>query len=280
MLRITLHQKQGELQTVPIQPSHHVSSLAFRISALFRPGEPGSRFGFRISPDLSGGIMRNEPNPNTPHDRICETNPIRAHCHPTHNPNTRNEPNLPHAHHPPTQKYETNPISTHPIMRNEPNPTRPTAKSKQPTAKKCETNPIYRLPTHAYSKMRKTNPIYHPTPDPRSKYAKRTQSQHGPRQNMRNERNLLSRHPPHTPKCAKRTQFAPRPPSAGPKIRNEPNLPPAHDQNAKQTQLQPRPEISRTGTVPARRDAPKMRNEPNLRPAGRNVEHPPRRTKD
>ncbi len=46
-------------------------------------------------------IMRNEPNPiHPPH--VCSLLP-RA-------PIIQNKPNLPHAHHPPTQKYETNPI--------------------------------------------------------------------------------------------------------------------------------------------------------------------------
>ena len=114
------------------QPLHHVSNLEFRISRLFRI----SSFGFRISPNLSGRIMRNEPNlpPNRPPvPQLCETNPIstrpttqiyepnpirvpknakRTQFAPTSTPIMRNEPNFTHGGPVEDKKYETNPIAT------------------------------------------------------------------------------------------------------------------------------------------------------------------------
>ena len=94
----------------------HVSSLAFRISSLFRI----SSFGFRISPTPSGCIMRNEPK-KTSH--AAGLPPL--YLTPTEvgdtstTPNPRNKPNLPHPHHPIIHDslltihyiYETNPIA-------------------------------------------------------------------------------------------------------------------------------------------------------------------------
>ncbi len=74
--------------------SHPVSTSAFRISCLFRI----SSFRFRISPDLSGRIMRNEPNfsrGGPVEDQKMQNEPnLRL----PHDPNAQNEPNLaPHA---------------------------------------------------------------------------------------------------------------------------------------------------------------------------------------
>ncbi len=53
---------------MPNQQSHHVSSFIFRISCLPAPSLSRvfriSSLGFRISPDPSGRIMRNEPKKN------------------------------------------------------------------------------------------------------------------------------------------------------------------------------------------------------------------------
>ena len=92
---------------MPTKPPQHVSSLAFRISGLFRI----SRFEFRISPALSGHIVRNEPN--------------------LASQKIRNEPNLPvRARHAVPQKCKTNPIPV------------PLASRRPPHPQLRETNPI------------------------------------------------------------------------------------------------------------------------------------------
>ena len=130
---------------MPTRPLHHVSNLS-RIST----------FAFRISPrPPRDAIMRNKPN--FPYRWRLAGFPIPKHAKRT-------------------QFHKANrqkPTANSQKMRNEPNSTRPTAKSQQPPAKKC-----------------KTNPIYPPPPSHRPKYAKRTQ--------------FTAR--PH-PNYAKRTQF-------------------------------------------------------------------------
>lgn len=89
--------------------------------------------------------MQNEPNPNTATTKCAKRTQFLRLTSLPHDPNMRNEPNLSHAHHPPTQKYETNPISAvadlwRTKMRNEPN--LPRATIRRP--KNYETNPIYR----------------------------------------------------------------------------------------------------------------------------------------
>ncbi len=158
---------------MPTQPPHQVSSLAFRISSLFRI----SSFGFSISPDLSGRIMRNEPNlphhqasrhptfqrnePNLPPrpPRLCETNPISA------RPTTqmRKTSPIPAAKSPtsafggPNMQNEPNSRPAEgPNSRNEPNSSLPGVQPPTPHPQKHETNPISScwLP-----KIRETNPI-------------------------------------------------------------------------------------------------------------------------
>ena len=168
---------------MPTRPPHHVSSLTFRISCLFRI----SSFGFRISPDPSGRIMRNEPN--LPYHR------------PTQDRNEQNEPNYPYGHGPgapgcpyyakrtqftptpawPTsQIYETNPIcpiTTIPPrqeMRNETPSDRTPAPGGPPmvnphfqcgtphdpkNAKRTQSTPT---PAWPKTQIRETNPICHP----------------------------------------------------------------------------------------------------------------------
>ena len=91
-------ENRGSYKPVPNQQSHHVSSLEFRISCLFRI----SSLGFRISPDPSGRIMRNEPKKNRPPQAGLHiyNPPVPPAGYPTHHhPNsqkTRNEPNRRH----------------------------------------------------------------------------------------------------------------------------------------------------------------------------------------
>ena len=188
---------------MPIQYPHHVSSLPFRISCLFRI----SSLGFRISPDLSGGIMRNEPNPS-----------------PAQDPKMRNEPNshkpTANRQRPTAKKRETNPIPTPAITQNKPNSRTAAILSPFPA-------PI----------MRNEPNLHLPQLGQRSKYAKRTQSQPrrtcgGPK--IRNEPNFTL---PHA-KYAKRTQSQPQRTCGSQKMRNEPNFRPAGCPNyAKRTQF-------------------------------------------
>ena len=148
---------------MPSQHPHHVSSLEFRISCLFRI----SSLGFRISPDPSGCIMRNEPNllPRPP--RLCETNPISSGQPPKAN----------------SYFYETNPIWVPTASRTtqirETNPISATADLWKP--KKCETNPIYAYPSLAHDPNSRNEPNPStPSTRPHTNYAKRTQFQ--PRQ--------------------------------------------------------------------------------------------------
>ncbi len=83
------HTYRGSYEPVPSQSSHLVSSFIFRISCLFRI----STLEFRISPDLSGHIMRNEPN--LPPNRLAQDPKMRnePNLSPAHAPNARNKPN-------------------------------------------------------------------------------------------------------------------------------------------------------------------------------------------
>ena len=170
-----------------------VSRLAFRISSLFR----ASSFGFRISPDLSGRIMRNKPNfrrgglvedqkmRNEPNLPGCE-NAKRTQSPPgkytkrtqfrlAGNAKMRNEPNLPPC---PPRLCETNPIirtGTVPARRdaqnaqNEPNlhrggPVEDQQMRNEPNLPRPHrpTDPIMRNepnPTSPPVKKRETNPI-------------------------------------------------------------------------------------------------------------------------
>ncbi len=83
---------------MPTPPPHHVSSL-FRISSL----------GFRISPDPSARITRNEPNLPR-HDPNAQNEP---NSRPANHQKMQNEPNLSVRRHPAAQ--------TAPIWQNEPN---------------------------------------------------------------------------------------------------------------------------------------------------------------
>ena len=165
---------------MPTKPPHHVSSFIFRISSL----------GFRISPDPSGRIMRNEPNSTpansqSPTAKSCfyKTNPICPTPNRLADPKTRNEPNLPPqppGQHPKnakrTQKDNARCNRATPIF----NPhgsggnahdtknakrTQFTPTPAWPTIQKCETNPIYRRPT---TKMRNKPNL--PAPPPSTIY--------------------------------------------------------------------------------------------------------------
>ncbi len=185
ILRITLHQKQGELQTVPIQPSHHVSSLAFRISGLFRI----SRFGF---PPTCRGVL-------------CKTNPIPATGDPDFTKRTQFTPTPAW---PTIQICETNPIPAYQVsrqprfLRNEPNFT-------SPTTKICETNPIFTQPSPNYAKRTQFPYRWRLAGFPRPKYAKPTQFHKAHNPKMRNEPNSHTPSVPLPPISAKRTQFDP-----------------------------------------------------------------------
>ena len=133
---------------MPTKPLHHVSSLAFRISCLFRI----SRFGFRISPDPSGRIMRNEPKKNRPPKAgLHYLTPVFQPGIPPQ-PKNRNEPNYRTA-----APLFTIHRSLFTIFTKRTQFRPPTARA---TTQKCETNPIHaRLTTQ----IRKTNPIYRPS---------------------------------------------------------------------------------------------------------------------
>jgi hypothetical protein len=139
------HRKQGEQQTVSTQRPHHVSSLAFRISGLFRI----SSLGFRISPDPSGRIMRNKPIKTT------------------------HAKGVPPLYLTPTEVGET---PTTPKMQNEPNFSRTGPVENQ----KMRNKPNSRIPgvppPHIFAKRTQ----FHPAADLwKTKNAKRTQSQPG-----------------------------------------------------------------------------------------------------
>ncbi len=139
----------------------------------------------------------------------CETNPISA--RPT-TQNMRNEPNFI-----PARASCLLPRTS--IMRNEPNSTRP-------TAKKCETNPIYEPRTTNYEpKMRNESNLPHPPPSRLLHCV----------QKIRNEPNSTRRIYETNPICptitvppppisAKRTQSQPQRTCRSRKMRNEPNF--------------------------------------------------------
>ncbi len=153
----------------PIYAKRTLRTIARRRRASTNITPRFHRRGTPAYPDQSPTTQKYETNPiYTPHTPKYAK---RTQFHPPQDPNARNEPNpsqprwpkvSPDAHRetqstnyePPTtiQICETNPISApnrpphDPKIRNEPNSTPPTAKSKQPTAKKCETNPISGAP--------------------------------------------------------------------------------------------------------------------------------------
>ncbi len=114
---------------MPIQPSHHVSSLAFRISSLFRI----SSFGFRISPTPSGCIMRNKPNSRTA--SLSPAPPYRYYAKRTQSPYPPPSSRPCHSRHngiPRTKICKTNPIPPGQL---------PKANSQHPTnAKRTQSN--------------------------------------------------------------------------------------------------------------------------------------------
>ena len=88
------------------------------------------------------------PTTNQP-PQLCETNPISAYPAPRRPLFLQNEPNSPPRPPDPqpkrakrTQFYTSPSLATTQIRETNPITTRPTAKSKQPTAQKCKTNPI------------------------------------------------------------------------------------------------------------------------------------------
>ncbi len=194
------------------RPPHHVSSLPFRISCLFRI----SSLGFRISPDLSGRIMRNEPNLHRGgpvEDQICKTNPIYPNQKCKTNPICRsaairlpkppriirNEPNSPPVQHPNPQN-EPNFTRAGPVenqkMQNEPNYTAlsPKAPKRLATPKKSakqstaspKANHIKETET---SSLGETNPILtnqNTTNGPKSLHSKELR-ENQPGQMLRNQ---------------------------------------------------------------------------------------------
>ena len=130
---------------MPAKAPHHVSSQEF----------PNSD-----CPSICQGVLY-ETNPiSVPlasrrlfQPQIRETNPIYPPAIPA---NAQNEPNFPHAHHPPTQKCETNPIpslsfprkreSTNCFSRNEPNFRIPSVPPPHIHAKRTQSHQIERPP--------------------------------------------------------------------------------------------------------------------------------------
>ncbi len=114
--------------------SPHVSSFIFRISGLFRI----SRFGFRISPDLSGAIMQNEPNlaPAQHPKNTKQTQKDNARCNraaPVFNPGlSAGAPRRPQKDAKRTQFAPSPPSHRHP--------------AGFPIPQLCETNPILARP--------------------------------------------------------------------------------------------------------------------------------------
>ncbi len=182
---------------MPIQPPHYVSSLAFRISGLFRI----SRFGF--SPTCRGVLCKTNPIPATgdpdftkrtqftptpawPTIQICETNPIphqfstvylsreglvrgsEPNFVPVHDQNTRNEPNssfvIPAEAgiHEPRRRETTN---YQPKMRNEPN----LPSHHPPTLPNAQNEPNLPHPHHPPTQKYETNPILPGQPPKKSK---------------------------------------------------------------------------------------------------------------
>ena len=191
---------------MPIQPPHHVSSLPFRFSGLFRiptkfiPACRGTQF---TAPSVSC-------RPGAPTKDAKRTQLPQVSDFPT------------------TQRHETNPIPTYQVshrplfLRNEPHLPRP----------KCETNPIS-TPNHPAAHQKcETNPIHHPasfTPppflrnEPNSPYRWRLASLPSPDYAKRTQ----SVRPPHAvlPLC-ETNPISTYPASRRPLFqRNEPNLP-------------------------------------------------------
>ena len=129
--------------------------------------------------------MRNEPNYRSVHDpnaqnepnsspfqaRHTGQRPVPMHIGEPNLPpqppgttqNMRNEPNLPHPHHPPPQKYETTPISVetpniHSTIYNIQSlgPICPHGHPALPQL--CETNPIYPCPSLAHDPNMRNEP--------------------------------------------------------------------------------------------------------------------------
>ncbi len=147
-------------------------------------------------------------------------------------PKKRNEPNLPHPHHPPTQKYETNPISAR--QKNETNPICSTTKCPA-VPYFSETNPITRTGTASPVRARHAVPLPPPS------------RQHPP--NMRNEPNLnpaKARNEPNHPygRGITRTGTACRAPTA--------TVSPAPPKYAKRTLSQPGKSAKRTQSQPGK----------------------------
>ncbi len=136
---------------MPNQQPHHVSRLAFRISCLFRI----SSFGFRISPDPSGRIMRNEPNL------------------PAHRPKSAKRTQFPHTKGPPTPNFcETNPISTPQKNETNPIPTYRCCLAGFSSPKYAKRTQFTVPPAFPPTQKNETNPISGPPP-PRRPYIPR-----------------------------------------------------------------------------------------------------------
>ncbi len=278
---------------MPIQHSHHVSSLIFRISSLPAPSLSSvsriSTFGLRISPDLSGPIMQNEPNsphahcppdPNTrnepnlrlPTAQIRETNPKsnarRRRATPifnphgsggnAHPPKTQNEPNSPHAHTAPRQKN---------AKRTQFQPRRTCGIPKN--AERTQFYPPYCLMPIAYCLFSAKRTQLHPAgPVENQKTAKRTQSHPqrtcGRPKNAKRTQSTPMVTLPH-PKKSKRTHSTnPELPTTNQFIQNEPNYHPPTTQMCKTNPITAY-QVSRRPLF--------QRNEPNPHPRC----HPERR---
>ncbi len=171
------------------RPPHQGSTFTFRISCLFR-----------ISPDLSGRIMQNEPYKSNARQRRATHvfNPHGSGGNAPQNPKTQNEPNPSVRRHLPGQ---TTPL-TRQFQQNEPN---------KDNARCNRATPIFNphgSGGYAHDQKCKTNPIPPPQPPKANsqhpKNAKRTQSQ-----DDFVETNPICPRPrlPHNPIYAKRTQF-------------------------------------------------------------------------
>ena len=174
ILRITLHQKQGELQTVPIKPPSDRTRAAFRHPELAEGPSPE----FWI---LTSGFSPK-----------CETNPI---CHPN-NQKMRNEPNssIPIVSRRPLfMQNEPNLPSRqlpHPaITRNEPNFRRDAQPSTQKTRNEPNLHhhhrtagilPVFPPPDYAKrTQFTRTAAIYNPSPIPRATKTRQLRSRKG-----------------------------------------------------------------------------------------------------
>ncbi len=139
---------------MPTQQPYYVSSQPFRISGLSRPGAPGSTFGFRISPDLSGHITRNE----TPSDRTHAAGVppminLGLSAEDAPHPKNTKRTQLP-------RTAGVSPASPSPNLQNKPN-------LGCWRAQLCETNPIFVETPNLHSTI--YNPLAQLPPDPRPK---------------------------------------------------------------------------------------------------------------